>query len=198
MKHALLFLACASCAACLPRVGGLLDAGVEEVPRPAHCSDATQNEGETGLDCGGACDGCAEGAVCAVPTDCLSGVCVALSCRAVAQACRPAFTGCQTFVDATADAGSRTITFPIGGLMFTPSCLRIKLGQTVTFMSSDNTFSAHPLVQACGPIAGVLGATMGSSKDFTFTSAIGRFGFFCDQHGTGGGDGMAGAIEVVP
>lgn len=198
MIRTLLFLACASCAACLPRVGGSIDAGVEEVPLPAHCSDAKQNEGETGLDCGGACTGCAEGAVCAVPRDCLSGVCVQLTCRAVALACKPAFANCQTFVDATADAAARTITFPTGGLSFAPSCLRIKLGQSVTFTSPSDTFSSHPLLQSCGPIADVVTASMGNSKSFTFTSAIGRFGYFCDQHGTRAGDGMAGSIEVIP
>ncbi len=188
--------------ACLPRVGGLLDAGEDELdagPAPAHCSDGMMNEGETALDCGGECPGgCADALACKVPGDCSSKVCVQDVCVPVASTCKPAFAGCATYVDATAESASRTLTFPTGGLQFSPKCLRVKVGQSVTFMSPDALFSSHPLKQSCGPTADFVTANMGSSKTFTFTAALGKYGFYCDEHGTMGGDGMAGSIEVVP
>ncbi len=184
-------------AGCLPRVGPLLgepDAGV----LPEHCSDGTMNEGETATDCGGACAGCAVGAACAGPADCAAGVCTALACVAPASVCKPAYGGCSSYTDATANDHPRTIKFPIGGLMFSPNCLRVKLGQTVTFMSPDSTFTSHPLKHGCGPTDGLIMASAGNSKPVVFNVAVGRYGFYCDEHGTKGGDGMAGGIEVVP
>jgi len=39
------------------------------------CDDGVLNGGELQADCGGGCAGCADGAPCALPTDCLSSVC---------------------------------------------------------------------------------------------------------------------------
>jgi hypothetical protein len=45
--------------------------------RPSHCSDGkkTPGKGETDVDCGGPCDGCANGKVCTDNDDCASGIC---------------------------------------------------------------------------------------------------------------------------
>ncbi len=42
---------------------------------PDTCHDGTANGGETGIDCGGPCAGCAVGHSCLVASDCESGVC---------------------------------------------------------------------------------------------------------------------------
>jgi hypothetical protein len=44
--------------------------------RPSSCSDVLQNSGETGVDCGGGCNGCQEGDGCNVDSDCRSDHCV--------------------------------------------------------------------------------------------------------------------------
>jgi hypothetical protein len=52
---------------------------------PPSCDDDAQNQGESDVDCGGPCDGCPDGKMCAGAADCASqactdGVCVAASC----------------------------------------------------------------------------------------------------------------------
>lgn len=46
------------------------------------CSDGEQSDGETGVDCGGACEPCALGGGCVVGTDCVNGSCIGGTCRA--------------------------------------------------------------------------------------------------------------------
>ena len=96
----------------------------------------------------------------------------------------PGYAGCSTFTDGT------TVTFPNLNDTYSPRCLRVRAGQQVTF-SGDLT--DHPLQQACGPVAN---AITGSAAT-TFT-VPGVYGYWCTDHGSSGGSGMAGAIEVVP
>ncbi len=44
------------------------------------CVDGQQNAGETDVDCGGACNGCADGKPCTQNSDCSSGVCGGTTC----------------------------------------------------------------------------------------------------------------------
>ena len=106
-----------------------------------------------------------------------------------------AFAGCATFVDLTAPTASRIVSFSGSNDRYTPACIRIRFGQSVAFQGG--TFSSHPLAQGCGPIGGVLTATTGQTFTRTFDNALGTFGYFCTQHGSASGSGMAGAIEVV-
>lgn len=56
------------------------DVGVDAAPTPT-CSDATQNGDETDTDCGGGtCNPCADDRTCAMPSDCVSGVCTGTTC----------------------------------------------------------------------------------------------------------------------
>jgi plastocyanin len=73
--------------------------------------------------------------------------------------------------------------------------VKVRLGQTLTF-SGD--FGSHPLDQSCGPLRNVITWHRGSSWSVTFTNALGIYGYYCNQHGSPNGSGMAGAIEVVP
>ncbi|XYH95861.1 hypothetical protein ACMHYB_50055 [Sorangium sp. So ce1128] len=50
---------------------------------PAHCTDDTQSDGETGLDCGGECDPCPLGSGCAASRDCAEGECIDGVCQEV-------------------------------------------------------------------------------------------------------------------
>ena len=100
----------------------------------------------------------------------------------------PGYAGCTTFTPAS------TVSFPNGNDRYTPKCLRLTAGQTVTFTGN---FNSHPMHQACGPVAQALGEPAGSSAPFTLT-VPGVYGYYCSQHGDSTGSGMAGAIEVVP
>ena len=109
--------------------------------------------------------------------------------------CGAAFSGCTTFVDLTG-AATPTITFPVGGNRYSPDCVRVKLGQSVLFTGGD--FNSHELAQACGPVANVVRASNGTSATINFSAGLGVYGFYCTQHGSRSGSGMAGAVEVVP
>lgn len=113
-------------------------------------------------------------------------------------AAAPPLNGCTlaTAMDRTAVGASRTISFP--GTSYSPKCIKIKLGQTVTW---SGAFGSHPLragaienntptAQPGNPIPSV---DVGNSRSVTF-NAVGEFGYYCDFHWPGG---MTGAIYVV-
>ncbi|MBK7862286.1 MAG: hypothetical protein IPJ65_27495 [Archangiaceae bacterium] len=103
--------------------------------------------------------------------------------------------GCPGYADCIAftEPATLEVTFPNGNESYEPQCLKVHAGQSVTFSGS---FASHPLSQKCGP-AVVLAGQSGSNRTFTFT-VPGVYGYYCTQHGTSSGSGMAGAIEVVP
>jgi plastocyanin len=92
--------------------------------------------------------------------------------------------------------GQPNPTVSFGGLddVYSPKCIRLRLGQSVTF---SGEFVTHPLDQACGLPSGLLRQSTGASARFTLDSEPGVIGFFCTTHGSAAGSGMAGAIEVV-
>ncbi len=107
--------------------------------------------------------------------------------------CAAAFATCTAPTDLT---GSTAI-IQFGGALgtqYSPSCIQIKSGQTVTF-SGD--FALHPLAQACGPGTLIPAVPSGSSATFS-ACAPGWYGYYCQNHGASDGTGMAGAILVVP
>lgn len=99
--------------------------------------------------------------------------------------------GCDTFTDAT--SGSATVNGPTGATpaQYSPNCVHIKTGQTVTFALD---FTDHPMQPFGGDTPSpILETTSGTSVQFTFANA-GTFGFQCEAHpGT-----MHGAIQVTP
>lgn len=201
MRQAVL-IATFSVLACAPRVGpptspegSTVDGGVG-APLAASCSNGALDGDESDLDCGGSCSPCAQrGAHCDTPSDCASRVCRSNGCEAALPACPKAFAQCTSFVDATGATASRKVLFPAGGHTYSPRCLRIRVGQEVTF---EGSFSSHPLRQSCGPAPLVPAVQQGSSASATTTEALGIFGYYCPNHGDADGSGMAGAIEVVP
>lgn len=100
-----------------------------------------------------------------------------------------AVNGCTTFTDMTADGG--VITGPSGAVpsQYSPNCVHIKPGQSVTWNSN---FTFHPLTASGGttPSPITLTAT-GTTVTFTFPNA-GTYGFECQIHTTS----MFGAVEV--
>lgn len=110
------------------------------------------------------------------------------------------FHGCtaERLVDRRATAAARTVTFGSGPSPFSysPNCLRVAAGQTVTFQGA---FSVHPLspgVQgspSAGPAGNPIPATnSGSQVEVAFPTA-GTFPFHCAIHGSGG---MTGVVRV--
>jgi plastocyanin len=81
------------------------------------------------------------------------------------------------------------------GSNYSPRCLVIHVGQTVTFAGD---FSTHPLRASTRGTAGnpIPSAGMGSSTAASF-SAAGFFPFYCTQHGDDLGNGMSGVVEVL-
>ena len=110
--------------------------------------------------------------------------------------CTPAFktnlgSQCGTVEDRTGATSDRSINFP--GRSYSPACMRIKVGQTVSF---QGTFSSHPLDPACGNYEVIVPTRSGVQKEFTFTKP-GTYGYYCIRHGSRDGKGMAGLIYVV-
>lgn len=204
--RSLVFVLCF--ASCLPQVGppietdaGVTAGGVSSTDGGAtgggsaqSCSDATQNGLETDVDCGGSCGPCSLNARCAGALDCLSGLCSSGRCVAPQAVCGNAVR-CTSWTDLT-DAATKVVRFPGGNDRYTPACVRVRFGQSVTFQGGD--FGSHPMTQSCGPISlPAFEQSSGGSVSITFDKALGVFGYFCTHHGSANGTGMAGAIEVV-
>ncbi len=101
--------------------------------------------------------------------------------------------------DRTAAGDTRTVMF--SGVAYNPKCMRIKAGQTVTWMGN---FGPHPLAKGITNAATTPGVdspgnpitptTTGNMLMVTFPAA-GTFAYFCTNHDA---LGMYGAIQVVP
>jgi plastocyanin len=110
-----------------------------------------------------------------------------------------ALNNCTTFSDHSAATDAREVDFGgTLGLVYSPACMEIAAGQTVTF-SGD--FSTHPLAPGTGPTASGAGspnnpiatpAPTAATAPFTFPTA-GTYPFYCKVHV---GSGMAGVIKV--
>jgi plastocyanin len=104
-----------------------------------------------------------------------------------------AINGCTTFTDMTADGG--VITGPSTGTpaQYSPNCVHVKVGQSVTWNSD---FTAHPLTPSSGvgtqpnPITAT---STGTTVTIAFPAA-GTFAYNCGIHSTT----MQGAVEVTP
>lgn len=104
-----------------------------------------------------------------------------------------AINGCTTFTDMTADGGAITGPATATPAQYSPNCVHVKVGQSVTW-SSD--FSNHPLVPTAGvgtqpnPITAT---STGTTVTITFPAA-GTFAYNCGIHSST----MLGAVEVTP
>ncbi len=106
--------------------------------------------------------------------------------------------GCtaSTYVDATAAGASRAVAFTF--FKYSPACLTIATGQSVTF-SGD--FYSHPLRAGGAPSAGggagpsqnpIASMNSGTTASFTFAQP-GIYPYYCAAHEN---IGMYGAIHV--
>jgi len=123
------------------------------------------------------------------------------ACGGEAPAESPSLNRCTEarFVDRTASVADRSVTFGSGARAFeyTPPCLTIAAGQTVTFLGDLN---AHPLAPGSSPSALDVGTAgnpitriaAGTMTRVTFPRA-GVFPYFCEYHYAGG---MVGVVRV--
>jgi len=94
--------------------------------------------------------------------------------------------------DHTADSNVM-ISFPTGGLMYSPACIKISAGSSVTF---NGSFTNHPLSPGLDgvpdPTSPITATATGTTATFTFPNA-GAFGYYCEAHVL---SGMKGAVFV--
>jgi plastocyanin len=101
--------------------------------------------------------------------------------------------GCSTYTDDTATAATITGPSTATPAQYTPNCVHIKVGQTVTWNAD---FTDHPLIASSGmgttpnPIPAT---AAGTTVTVTF-SAAGTFAYNCNFHPSV----MLGAVEVTP
>ena len=107
--------------------------------------------------------------------------------------------GASDFEDRSGDEDERIVQIAVEGLKFTPPCITIGVGQSVSF---EGSLSAHPLApgnaddEAAGSLNNPISKTSsGDNVAFTFDEA-GTFPYYCELHSFGAGMGMAGAVYV--
>lgn len=105
--------------------------------------------------------------------------------------CPDTFGGTTALEDHTADTMvTMTVTGTIGSFAYSPNRIRIHTGTMVTIPGGG----IHPLMQATCSAAG--GPTITSAGGtFTFTTP-GLYGYYCGNHGSNTGTGMAALIVV--
>ena len=168
--------------------------------QPPTCTDHVKNGDETGVDCGGpTCPPCANGVSCILDRDCASQMCFPSVCQADLNGCTPG--------TATSIVGNANVAFggTSPGFAYSPPCIMVTAGATVTFTASgSDTFALHPLQGGAilsgvatpatsGPFVSVTNS--GTSKAFVLNDA-GSFPYYCQIHGVS--LGMKGAVFVSP
>ena len=92
--------------------------------------------------------------------------------------------------------GSATNTIKIVGHTFSPKCLRVPVGAQVTIQAGG----IHPLQgqpEINGAANPLITSNGGATSPVTITlRTVGQIGYYCENHGSPDGEGMAGAILV--
>ena len=101
---------------------------------------------------------------------------------------QPAISQCH---DEDFVLGDSTSSIAIQGRSYTPRCLKILAGSSVTIVASKR----HPLSPQTGNLKNPIHPTE-TTESFVFHQP-GHFGYFCTDHGSPDGRGMAGEILVV-
>ena len=108
----------------------------------------------------------------------------------------PLYNSCTAalFSDQSGNTGNRTVTFT--NFTYTPACITIAVGQTVTF---SGTFTSHPLRPGVGanatagsPNNPIVATATGATKAITFPTA-GFYPYNCQTHD---GMNMNGVVQV--
>lgn len=89
-----------------------------------------------------------------------------------------------------------TVSFGVSGNRYTPNCLKVTPGTSVTFQGD---FAGHPLAPGSDPVNAnnpIQIVNTGATTTVAFPTA-GTYSYFCQFHGAAGGTGMAGVVWVV-
>jgi plastocyanin len=91
--------------------------------------------------------------------------------------------------------GAEVNQISTSGMSYTPKCLRIKAGSTVTIQAGGHhPLSAMPDIDgARNPFATTMSASQPQTRKM---DQPGIYGYFCENHGDKTGSGMAGVIVV--
>jgi len=109
--------------------------------------------------------------------------------------------GCDPATATDLSGTNPTIDFPVGGSKYAPPCIKVAVGDKVTWDPGASSFTAHPLVGGAvengakvPDAASLIPKTTSGSAAVTVTfDAAGNYGYYCDFHALGG---MTGAVFV--
>jgi plastocyanin len=93
-----------------------------------------------------------------------------------------------------ANQGDSAVVVPMAGFAFAPTTMVIQAGQTVRWVNQDT--APHTATADDGAAFGSDLLHTGESFSHTF-DAPGDYPYFCELHGSAGGDGMSATIRVV-
>jgi Ca2+-binding RTX toxin-like protein len=111
-----------------------------ELGAPNSCADGVQNGTETGVDCGGACVGCASGQPCVSGADCAGGLCQAGVCQAATPS-SPVSTA-LTFTTDWGDGYCAVLNVTnSAATLATSYMINLNTGASTIFTSWNGTFS---------------------------------------------------------
>ncbi len=122
----------------------------------------------------------------------VAGIFSASASIALAQSNPPFYAGCT---DSQFVVGTLNNQINTSGANYTPKCLKVRKGASVTITATDR----HPL--AAAPTINNVINPFASGAPFTspqirIMDTAGAFGYYCNVHGDSEGDGMAGLIIV--
>jgi plastocyanin len=101
-----------------------------------------------------------------------------------------------TATEATPVAATRAneVVVPMAGFNFNPGVTVVGVGSTVTWVNQDNA----PHTATADDESVFKSDVLRSGQQFSFTfDAPGEFKYYCELHGSTGGEGMSGTIKVV-
>jgi plastocyanin len=107
--------------------------------------------------------------------------------------CASNYHGCETWLDARSDPVLRTITFT--SYSYNRPCMKIRVGQEVTFEGTFRNAILTPACQECDAMYQV--TESGTPVTFIFLKP-GYYNYYSLQSSDPDGSGMAGNIWVVP
>ena len=97
---------------------------------------------------------------------------------------------CTSYVDRTGASDSRSVVWDFGITTDPGRCMKVRVGQTVTWMG--DAVGAHPLLPDGGSLPNPIPSTKTSTSGSTTFTQAGTFGYICGIHSF-----MTGAILVV-
>ena len=110
--------------------------------------------------------------------------------------CPSNYHACVNWTDATAPGADRSNSFVTAFQAYSKPCLKIKVGQGITFSGDFFTYPLTPACQECGAMTNTSGFV--GTKTFIFEKP-GFFGYYAFGWGfPDTGEGTAGNVWVIP